>query len=166
MNKAAEIFIVRQQIEALLAQYPELAEDEVLRADMFEGETDLTGILRDLEAQRQHADALEDAIGETIKQLTMRCGRFQRRQDALRAMMLALLQTAQLRKVELPEATLSIRSAPARVIIHDEAELPEVYWRIKREPDKVKIKEALVTAAVVPGASLSNSPDTLAIRVK
>jgi hypothetical protein len=44
--------------------------------------------------------------------------------------------------------------------------LPEEYWRIKKEPDKIRIKDALVAAAVVPGAELSNSPDTLAIRIK
>jgi Siphovirus Gp157 len=68
--------------------------------------------------------------------------------------------------LELPEATLSIRRTPAHVVIYDPAELPDDYWRVHREPNKQKIKEALVAAAVVPGATLSNSADTLSIRIR
>ena len=83
----------------------------------------------------------------------------------MRALMFRLLQAGQLRRLVLPEATLSIASAPARVLITNEDELPDDYWRIKREPDKERIKLALITAAVVPGAELSNSPDYLRIKV-
>jgi Siphovirus Gp157 len=157
--------IVRH-LDWLIAAYPELADDEILRRDMIEGETDLVTFLRLLEDKRRDASAMTSAIEHTIDNLRSRCVRFERRDEAIRTMMLRLLQHAQLQKMELPEATLSICSAPARVIIHDEADLPEEFWRIKKEPDKTKIKDALVSAAVVPGASLSNSPDTLAIRIK
>jgi hypothetical protein len=157
--------IVRH-LDWLMAAYPELADDEILRRDMIEGETDMVTFLRILEDKRREAAAMTSAIELRMDELQSRCARFARRDEAIRAMMLKLLQHAQLQKMELPEATLSIRTAPARVIIHDEADLPEEYWRIKKEPDKAKIKDALASAAVVPGASLSNSPDTLAIRVK
>ena len=156
--------IVRH-LDWLMAAYPELADDEVLRLDMIEGETDFHEFLRILEHRRRDAAALGNAVLQIIKELKARHEHFERRDEAMRAMMLRLLQHAQVKKLELPEATLSIASAPARVLITNEDELPEDYWRIKREPDKERIKLALITAAVVPGAELSNSPDYLKIKV-
>jgi len=44
--------------------------------------------------------------------------------------------------------------------------VPDEFCRFKREPDKTKIKAALADLKPVPGASLSNAEDTLAVRVK
>ena len=44
-----------------------------------------------------------------------------------------------------------------RVDIADDAELADEYMRIKREPDKTVIKEALKTGAVIIGVSLVES---------
>jgi hypothetical protein len=44
--------------------------------------------------------------------------------------------------------------------------LPDDLVRIKREADRVKIREALLAHRKLPGISLSNAPPTLAINVK
>ena len=61
---------------------------------------------------------------------------------------------------------LSIRAGQPRVIITDETLLPPDCVRIKREPDKIAIKERLSRGEPVPGATLSNSEETLAMRIK
>lgn len=158
--------IIKHQIDQLLAAHPELLEDDVLRADMVEGSTGLYRFLRLIEIQRQGAVALQAGIKGTIATLTERKNRFERREDAIRELIFKLLEAAKQKKVELPEATLSIRTGVAKVIITDEKKLPAAYVRTVTEPDKVKIKEALNNKKFVSGATLSNAESVLSITVK
>jgi hypothetical protein len=50
--------LIHQQIVNLLLQYPELEEDDQLRADMIERETDTLEFLAMLERKRQEAEAM------------------------------------------------------------------------------------------------------------
>jgi hypothetical protein len=158
--------VIKHQVDTLLSAYPELAEDEVLRADMLEGSTDLVEFMRALERRRQEAAATAEALAMTIDAWDARRARFARRDEGIRGLMFAMLQLAHLRKLELPEATLSVRAGVPRVLVTDEAALPDELCRIKREPDRAKIKEALSEFKPVPGATLSNAEDTFAIRVR
>ncbi len=158
--------VIKHQIDTLIASYPDLSEDEVLRADMIEGSTDLIEFMRRLEVRRQEADTSAQAIAANIDALRARMARFERRDQAIRYLMFNMLQAAHLRKLEMPEATLSVRLGVPKVVVTDEAALPDEFCRIKREPDKAKIKQALAELKVVPGATLSNAEDTIAIRVK
>jgi hypothetical protein len=158
--------VIRHQVDGLLAAYPELVEDEVLRLDMIEGSTDLVDFVRRLERSRQDASALTEAIAMNVDALRARAARFERREQAIRDLMFRMLELAHLKKLEMPEATVSVRVGVPKVIVTDEAALPDEFCRIKREPDKGKIKAALAELKPVPGATLSNAEDTIAIRVK
>jgi Siphovirus Gp157 len=158
--------IIKQQLERLKLEFPDLIEDLDAWELSVESETDMVTFMRSLERQRQDTAGRVVGLEQTIDNLMARKERFQRNDAAMRSMMLGLLQNAQLRKMELPEATISVRHGVPRVVITDEADLPGEYWRIKKEPDKIKIKQALESAAAVPGASLSNSPDTITIRIR
>lgn len=157
---------IRTQIEQLLLQWPELNDDEVLRADMLEGETGLQTALSGLERRRQEAVALSNSIEAWINQIKHRQARFDARDEAIREIMFKLLQVANLKKVELPEATLSIKLGSPKVMVTDAAALPASMVRIKAEPDKIRIREALQSGATITGAVLSNAEDILAIRTK
>jgi hypothetical protein len=51
---------LRHEIEALVRDYPDLAEDDVLRADMLDGETEITGVLTALvKAERTNKRMVE-----------------------------------------------------------------------------------------------------------
>jgi hypothetical protein len=156
---------ILQQIQGLLLEYPDLADDEVLRADMVEGSTELVEFLRRLERARQEAEANAEALAINIKNLQARKYRFERREEASRLLALKLLFAAKAEKpVTFPEATYSIRKVPPKVIITDEDMLPDAACKFKREPDKTAIKQML-DIGEVPGATLSNGGRTLAIRV-
>jgi hypothetical protein len=156
---------VQLQVSSLLCDFPELAEDEILRADMIEGSTDLFLLLSQIEEQRQEAVAFVEALNLRIAGIEERKARFERRDKALRKVLFSLLQNAGLPKAELALATLSVRAGTPKVIITDEQALPDALCRFKREPDKIKIKEAL-TQGHVTGATLSNAEPILSIRVK
>ena len=159
--------IIMQQVNSLLLAFPELDEDEILRADTIEAETDLHSFLRMIEQKREDAVAMAEAVTSTIENLKARKMRFERRDIAMRALMFSALQWADLRKAELPEATLSIRDGVAKVVIVDEAQIPDDFMRIRKEPNKTAIKDALTSGMQeVPGAAMSNVEPVLAVRVK
>jgi hypothetical protein len=92
--------------------------------------------------------------------------RFEQRGEAYRMLAFRLMTQADVRKLVLPQATLSIRAGQPRVIITDEARLPPDCVRVRTEPDKVRIKDRLARGERVDGAELSNSEPTLAVRIK
>jgi len=77
---------------------------------------------------------------------------------------LLLLEDAQMKKFVGTEKTVSVAQKPASVMIVDESQLPEQYLRVKKEPNKVAIREALEHNENVPGAQLSNGGTTLQMR--
>lgn len=54
--------LVAREIYALIEAYPELAEDDVLRADTIEGETDAGRVVAMLLERLRHADAMHAAL--------------------------------------------------------------------------------------------------------
>ena len=157
---------VKQQIDALLIEYPELAEDEILRADMIEGSTDFPAVIGRLLDAERNASAMSDAIKGRRDALAERAQRYDRHSDGLRAAMLKMMQAGDLKKMALPEATISVRAGSPRVIITDETMVPEDLCRVTVAPDKRLIKERIDAGESVPGAVLSNSEPSLAIRTK
>lgn len=159
-----EIAIVEREIAALLAANPELAEDEVLRIDMIAGETDAFHVLSKLVQQEGETQAAINGIDEYREKLRDRQIRFIHRVDALRSLIFRLMTIADIRKAQLPEATLSIKASPRRVIVTDEKLIPEGFWRVSREIDKALINSTLKNGEAVSGTELSNAEDILSIR--
>lgn len=159
---------IRQQISNLRLLNPELAEDEDGWLLSLESETNLCELLRQIERKRQDADALAGALAGTIAELETRSARFERREKAMRELMFRLLQAAELRKLELPECTLSIAAGQPRVIITNEAAVLAIddLCRIKREPNKARIKELLAAGETIAGAELSNAEPHIVVRVR
>jgi hypothetical protein len=160
---------LRTEIEFLLAQYPELQDDEDLRADMLEGSTQITEILTALNRYREDTRALADGSQARMEELAARKKRLGLRVEFIGKLMQSILGTAQIRKIELAEVTLSMRSNPQTLHVDetiDLNELPEDLIRIKREVDRKKIREALLEGRNVPGCVLTNAPPSLSVRVK
>lgn len=158
---------VQQQIANLLLQYPELREDEVLRADMIEAETDANELLTEIVRRIEDAKALRDGTKDRLDDLKTRKDRFGRRIDALRDLAFKVMDAANLRSVELPEATLSVRKGTPQVIGDpDISQLPDGLIRVTRAPDMTAIKAALQAGNGVPGCELTNGEPSLTIRVK
>ena len=158
---------LRLRIENLILQYPEIAEDEVLRADMLDGETPITVVMTDLIRTGQDTIALRDATKQRLADLKARGDRFDRRIDFIKSLMMAIMEAAGTRKFELPEATIYFRNNPQQIVGEPNADtLPDELVRIKREPDRAKIKEALKAGLSIEGLSLSNSPPSIVVTVR
>ncbi|MBA1156896.1 siphovirus Gp157 family protein [Microvirga mediterraneensis] len=163
-----QISALERQIEDLIASYPELAEDETLRADMVQGSTDAEEILSKVVDRMMEAESMASAIGKRVDDLKSRQAAYDRRSDAMRKLAFRIMSAAQVRKMPLPEATLSIRAVPQSVVVTDMTKLPREYVKTKTEEsaDRQKLKEALQEGKEIPGAMLSNGGETLAVKVK
>lgn len=158
---------LRIQIETLLRQYPELADDEVLRADMLDGATDIEAVLTSLFRSSSRDKSMADAITVRIDQLSARRARFRARVEFLRGLMLKVLQSADRKKFELAEATLSQRASQPQIVGEVDVDaLPDDLVKITREANRTAIREALLARRQLPGLSLSNSPPALTITTK
>jgi hypothetical protein len=157
---------LERQIEDLIASYPELAEEETLRADVIEGETDATKILSRVVNRMQEADAMCAVIVKRKNDLDSRQARYERESEAMRSLAFRIMTAAGQRKMPLPEATLSISTRPPALAISDATQLPAEFTVTKTEtrPDREKIKEALKAGQEVPGAYLTNGSETLSVR--
>jgi len=71
------------------------------------------------------------------------------------------------KRIEMEPVTVSLVRGRERVIIEDEDALPDAYWRVKREPDKAKIKAAVQADGIFPpGAMIERGPSTVRITLK
>lgn len=160
--------IVIQQINNLVLQWPELGEDEILRADMIESEVeDFDALLTRFLRMIADAQALADGTELRVKELQARQARFERRIEAYRALILKLMLAADLKKRELPEATISTRRIPPKVLGEPDMHyLPDDMAIITRKPNRAAIKAALESGTRVDGCELSNGDVGITITVK
>jgi hypothetical protein len=153
----------RRDLASLLSLYPELYEDDVLRQDMIEAETGALELIDKLIEAERESKALGDGLDAAMARLEKRGDRFARRQIALRKYIMQIMDAANLPKVERPAATVSIVAGRPKVMITDEAALPQRCLRVKSEPNKTLIQAALLNGEVVNGATLSNPEPVLRI---
>lgn len=159
--------LTRIQVEAVAAMLrDELADDERAYLDTLNGETDL------YEWVQRLLDRIEDDDGNIAKlseQIADRQSRKQRagaRIKANQGAIMALLDCAKLDKLVLPEATVSVRDAPPKAIVTDEAAVPESFLKIRTSPDMAAIKAEMEAGRAVPGVTLDNGAESLTIRRK
>ena len=159
--------LVRLQIDNLKLLHPEIVEDEEAWVATLESETSFEELLTNVVRRIEDTKALVIGTKDRLEELEGRKERFEHRVHSLRELAFKIMQAAELAKVELPEATLSLRAGQQQLIGDALAEtLPESLCKISRSPDRTKIKEALKAGQTVPGFQLSNSTPSLSIRIK
>ncbi|OKP79794.1 hypothetical protein BTE77_06810 [Ensifer adhaerens] len=161
---AVDVANLAAEIDALFAAYPDLAEDEQLRADMLDGETNMNAVLERLLTVEREANSLMTAIKLRQDDLSARKQRAERRKDAMRSLMLRLLKAANLPRAPLTEATISVAKGRDSVEITDEAAVPKKFLKVTTTPDKTAIKAELDAGKKVKGAALKTGGETLSVR--
>lgn len=155
---------LRSQIELLRHSNPEIWDgDDRMLADMLEGETDLFEFLTALVQEKDEAEAFAETCNILISQYRKRKERLEHRVKRLRELMRSVLQDSGLKNYRLATTTLSVRPGPRKVIVTNESELPDQYFRVQRTPDLTAIKEHIDQGIAVPGATLSNAESVLSM---
>lgn len=163
---ALEAKIIEKEIDVLIAAYPDLAEDDALRSDMIEGSTDFAEVMTRILDHEREAKSMVSAIKMRAEDLSERKQRWERRADAMRALMLNLMSAADQPKVTLPEATISITKGRETVEVTDVDALPQGYFKTVRQADKIAILGALSKGDSLPGAALRVGDASLTVRAK
>lgn len=161
----AFILMYRQQREALLAEFPELAEDTNTLADTLEGISMAPDLIAEFIRNARHDEANAEALTIMLREMSDRKQRFIYRAEKCRQAAMNIMNAIEVRKLEMPDFTCSIRAVPPRVEIVNESLLPDELFKIVKHPDKQKIKEALAEGPLA-GAHLTNGGETLAVRTK
>jgi hypothetical protein len=156
---------IRLQVENLKIIHPEILEDDEAWLATLDSETDFNEILTTIVRRIEDTKALVIGTKDRFEELKARKDRFEHRVETLRELAFKIMQSAEIAKLELPLATLSLRAVAPAVVITDEDNLPDIACKFERKPDKAKIKELLKTGPVV-GASMNNGSITVSIRVK
>src|SRR6187397_881195 len=81
------------------------SDDEQLKLDTLEGETDLFEVVGSLIAAIELAEGHIGIMNEQIKQRADRADRYQRKIEQLKALIMSLMETAGVRKLPMAEAT-------------------------------------------------------------
>ena len=173
---------VRSTVEWLRAHYPGMEDDEQTWIDTLEGETDLKEVAAKLIERSLECKSMTTGIKERADALAARKKRLEDQEKSLRGAALILLQEAGLKKLELPEATLSVRDLAPRLIVTDESKIPaaccETVQKIVMDKVKAaveafeadKAQRAMTDPAVLsetfPGVEWNNGGASLTVRTK
>ena len=164
MNARIDLSLI-ERIAAELAPY---RDDEETYLDTLDGATDARDLLiREVSAEMSDR-ALVGAINAQITALEARRDRLDARADAHHRALMLIMRAADIHKIELPAATLSIRAGSISVQITDADAIPSQLCTVKTTtaPDKKAIRAQIEAGETVPGAELVRGPDSLSVRTK
>jgi len=157
---------VKAQIQKLLADCPELREDDEGLVLSLESETEAAELMTRLVKKIGETRAYSDGTAKYISDLRARQETLDLRIERLREVLISIMSAAGMTKLPLPIATLSI-SHKKHVLIMEPALVPDQYLRHRpAEPSKIDIAAAIKAGMVVPGCEMSNPEPSLTIRVK
>jgi hypothetical protein len=165
-NILLDVTLIELELTNLLAEYPELAEDETLRADMVEGSTAAYDVLDRILTKYREAQSDEVGITERMNRLEDRRAAADKRTQAMKRLALRLMTAGDLKSVKLPEGTLSRVKGRESIEVTDESSLPEWAFTVKvdKKASKKTIGEALDAGIAVPGAQRVVGDETLQVR--
>lgn len=164
---APRIDLTKIQVSAVATHLRDaMGDDEQLYLDTLEGETDLYELVRLLLEKIEEDEGNQAKLAEQIADRTLRKQRAGNRIAVHREAIMALLHCAQIDKLTLPEATLSVRDVPPKAIVTDEAAVPQAFKKATWKPDMAAIKAGLESGATIEGVSLDNGGTTLTVRRK
>jgi hypothetical protein len=171
MNQHVAIKLAKAEIGrvlSILALTPGLEPDEQLKLSCLEGETELNEIVSALLAQNEDDEGDVAKVKEQINTRRERVTRLESRIEARRNAIVSLLDCAQLTKLPLPEATVSVRTLQPRPKVVDAAQLPSAFTieEIVRKPDIEAIEAAMERGASIPGVVMTNGGASLSVRRK
>lgn len=151
----------------LLETDPDLEADESeLSAALASEQETVDAAIRRTIASATHASKRAEMADEMIRDLTARRDRYRNRSAALRSAAFSAMDALGVRRMEWPEATISIAAGRDGVVITDPDAVPDEFCAIERKPRKDAITAAIKAGQEVPGAEMRNGMPTLQVRTK
>jgi Siphovirus Gp157 len=151
--------------ERLAAEDPGL--DEQTLADTVDGLTDLHEILGAVIRAALADEAMASGLKGRIAEMEDRLGRLQLRAAKRRQIAKEVMTKLDLKKLQAPDFTASLRPGFASLVVINENEIPSIYWE-PRDPklDRATLIADLKNGTEVAGASLSDPEPVLSVRTR
>ena len=151
--------------QKLLEAFPD-ADDDTIR-DTLEGITTLHELIAEIIRSALIDEALQRGLRFRLQDMKERLSRLETRSVKKRELATEAMHEAGLCKIEQPDFTASMRSAPPSLVVVAENQIPENYW-IAQAPrlDRQTLLGDLKHGEEIPGAQLSNSKPVLSVRTK
>jgi len=150
-------------VSALKSAYSDLGDDADLLHDTIEGQTDLFEIIDTIVERMEEDDELLEGIKVRKSIVAARESRIKRRVEMYRAMIEQAMSIAEIKTLERPTATMTIKRKNPVPKIEDESAIPAEYWKNKPVLDKKKLNEDIKNKDI-PGVYLDNGGIALQIR--
>jgi hypothetical protein len=151
--------------ERLREAYPE-ADDDTLK-DTLEGLTNLQEILVEVLRSVLADEDFVEALRKRIWEMNTRCQRLAERARKKRELVCEVMADAEIKRLEEPDFTVSLRSGRRALEVLDEERIPQDYW--KEQPpklDRLGLAAALAAGRIIEGARLSDPATSIAVRTK
>ena len=155
----------QQLAERLRAEFPDVDEDTL--RDTLEGLSNLPEMIGAVVRSELEDRALAKGLKGRIAEMEQRLGRFEDRAGKKREMAREAMESADIQKITEPDFTVSLRSVQPPLVIVEEKEIPQEFWRPQAAKlDRQKLRLALGSSKGVPGAVFGNAGRTLSVRTK
>jgi hypothetical protein len=165
MNLAFSAINYRSIRDRVRAQDPDI--DEQTLADTVEGLTDLHEIVMAIIRSALADEALARGLKCRISDMQGRLERLEDRASKRRQIAKDVMVELDLKKLNAPDFTASIREGIPALMVLDEDAVPKIYWqpsepRLKRQ----KLADDLKQGEEIAGATLSNPEPVLSVRTR
>lgn len=171
MRNAERNLALETQAAAILREMLATVTDEDGIADSIASETNLQEAIAEVLDNITEDEALTAGLKAKCEEMVARRLRLEHRIERRRAAIERAMSVAELHRLELPTATLSLRRVPPGLEIVDEGQIPREYF--VPQPDKLdrtklkaalKEKDVFPDGADIPGARLDNGGISLSVR--
>ncbi len=141
--------------------------DEETLADTLEGVTDLHEVVAAVVRSALVDEAMAEGLKRHIDILKERSQRLAERARTRREIARDAMVEVDVRKIQAPDFTVSVRPGSPALVVTDEGAVPSSYWR-PRDPilDRAGLISDLKRGSVIEGATLSNPEPVLSVRVR
>lgn len=151
--------------EKLATQFPDADEETLL--DTLEGMTNLHEMIAAVIRSRLDDLALVAALRARMADMQERLARLEQCAEKKKEVVTSVMERAGLKKLTEPDFAVSLRSTQPLLVLVDEREIPEGFW--KPQPPKLDrqgLIAALKAGREIPGATLGNAAVTISVRTK
>lgn len=149
----------------LSAQFPD-ADEQTLR-DTLEGLSSLPEMLASVVRSYLDDLTLIAALDMRISEMQQRLARMEQRAEKKRDLVATVMERGNLKRLTEPDFTVSLRTVPPALIIVDEQQIPQEYWKPQSPKlDRQALGAAVKSGATITGAQLGNGAMTISVRTK
>jgi hypothetical protein len=151
--------------DRIRAQDPEI--DEQTLADTVEGLTDLNEIIAAVIRSALSDEVLAIALKSRIANMQDRLERLQKRASTRRKLAKEVMVELDLKRLNMPDFTASIRPGTPALVVADETVVPKSYWQMSApQLNRQELTNDLRRGIAITGVSLTKPEPVLSVRTR